>query len=205
VNDRHSDPLIDVGDALRREIEDAFDVEPSPAFVTRILANKPARRTWRFSWTFIVAASAAAVVIIAVVFARPGRSARTPAPVATLQIATLPPVSASPSVAPSARPGETRVASAPATTRLAPIVAAVPVVRRAETKEPEVLFAKDESAALQRLMRGITRGAVDPATLSEPTAAVAAIQPGQIVLAPLADVSPITIEPFGSLVEGVRQ
>jgi len=193
--------LID--DALAREIEDALDVEPSPHFAARVLANKPPRRSWAFSWTFAVAVSAAAAAIVTAVLVMPGRSARTSAPAATLQIATLPPVSVAPSVAPAAPAEEPRFASAPQTARIAPIVTAVPVVRRARTAEPEVLFAKDESAALQRLMRGITRGAVDPATLSEPTTAIAA--PGQIVLAPLADVSPITIEPFGSLAEGVRQ
>jgi hypothetical protein len=204
VNDRHSDDAM-IDAALTREIEDAFAVEPSPHFVARVLANKPERRTSRFSWTFIVSASAAAAAIVAAGLLLPGRGARTPAPEAKLIIATLPPVSGTASSVSAAAPETPRVASAPATARAAPIVAVVPVVRRAETNEPEVLFAKDESAALQRLMRGITRGAVDPATLSEPTTAIAAIQPGQIVLAPLADVSPITIEPFGSLVEGVRQ
>jgi hypothetical protein len=203
VNDRHSDDAM-INDALAREIEDALAVEPSPQFVARVLASKPERRTWRFSWTFAVAVSSAAAAIVAAVLMMPERGARTPAPTAQLVIATLPPVSAAPSVAPAARPEEPPVASAPVRARVAPI-AAVPIARRAETKEPEVLFAKDESAALQRLMRGITRGAVDPATLFEPTTAIAAIQPEQIVVAPLADLSSITIEPFGSLAEGVRQ
>ena len=106
----------------------------------------------------------------------------------------------------AAPPEEPRVASAPAASRVAPIVAAAPVVRRAGTKAPEVLFAKDESAALQRLTRGFTRGAVDPATLRESTTpTIAAIEPGAIVLAPLPDMSPITFDALGALAEGVRQ
>jgi hypothetical protein len=82
----------------------------------------------------------------------------------------------------------------------------VPVVARVQPNEPEVLFAGDETAALQRLTRGITRGAVDPATLAAPsTTIITAIQPGAIVLAPLTEMSPVAIEPFGSLAEGVRQ
>jgi hypothetical protein len=195
--------------ALTREIEDAFAVDPSPQFAARVFANRPERRTWRFSWTFVMAASAAAAAIVAAVLVMPGRRARTPAPVARLVIATLPPV---PLVNVPAPPETPRVAAAPSTTSVASVVPvtsrpapSAPRVAVVQSSEPEVLFAKDESAALQRLMRGITRGAVDPATLSEPTTAIAAIQPRQIVLAPLADVSPITIEPFGSLVEGVRQ
>ena len=197
MSDRHSDPMID--DALAREIEDALAVEPSPQFVARVLANTPERRTWRFSWTFAVAAAGAAAAIVAAVLVMPRRGAHTPTPAAPLQIATLPPMSASPSVAPAAQAEEPRVASAPATASVAPVAAAVPVVRRAQTKEPEVLFAKDELAALQRLTRGITRGAVDPETLSGPTeTAIAAIQTAHIVLAPLPEISPVALEPLGT-------
>jgi len=205
VDDRHSDHAL-IDDALAREIEDALDVEPSPHFAARVLANKPARRSWAFSWRFAVAVSAAAAAFVTAVLVMPGRRGRAPAPAVTLQIATLPPVSASPSVAPTARAEEPRVASAPTPARVAPIVAALSVARRAQRTEPEVLFAKDELAALQRLTRGIRWGAVDPETLSQPdTTTVAAIQTGAIVLAPLQEMSSITLEPLGALAEGVRQ
>jgi hypothetical protein len=140
----------------------------------------------------------------------PGRGPRPTAPVASLVIAVLPPAPVAPRANPSASPDVPRAASA-AAARVAPVgpVASrptppAPSVARVQPNEPEVLFAQDETVALQRLMRGITRGAVDPATLSQ-AGAIAAIQPGPIVLAPLPGISPVTIEPFGSLAEGVRQ
>jgi hypothetical protein len=212
VDDRHSDPLID--DVFAREIEDALDVEPSPAFVTRVLANKPARRSWAVSWTFAVGVSAAAAAIVTVVLVTPARSPSTPAPVVSPVIAALPPVVPVP-VVPAGPREETRMASAPAVaaTPVAPAAPValrpervVPVVARVQPNEPEVLFAKDETAALQRLTRGIARGVVDPETLSQPgTTTVATIQSGPIVLPPLQEMSVITLEPLGSLVEGARQ
>jgi hypothetical protein len=211
VNDRHSDDAM-INDALAREIEDALAVEPSPHFAARVIANKPTRTRWRFSWTFAVAAAGAAATIIVAVLVMPGRNPR--ARVASPESAALPPVSARAPNALSASREETRTALAPAAATpvapAAPAVArpgpAVPVVARVQPKEPEVLFAKDETAALQRLTRGFTRGVVDPATLSAPsTPTLAAIQPAAIVVAPLAEISPVTIESLGSLVEGVRQ
>jgi hypothetical protein len=71
-----------------------------------------------------------------------------------------------------------------------------------------VLIARDESAALRRLMRGMRQGVVDPSTLADGPSVIVAIQPPkEIVLPPLAEMSPITIAPLGSVAreEGVRQ
>jgi hypothetical protein len=203
-NERADRELID--DPLAREIEEAFDVEPSPTFVTRVLANRPARRAWTFPWTFTIPVASAAAGVVAIFFVIPDRGARTPAPIATtanvappigqLSAVTTPASEAEPAAAPAtpAPHGETRIAS----TRAAAVIS--------PAAEPEVLFAKDETAALQRLTRGLSRGAVDPETVGTPVVTgIVAIQAGPIVLPPLLDMSPVTLEPLGALAEGVRQ
>jgi hypothetical protein len=205
-NARPDHELID--DPLAREIEDAFDVEPSPAFVTRVLANRPAPRRWTLTWTFRIAVAGAAAAIVAAVAVIPERGARAPAPIATTAHTAprrgqppvvMPPASREETPVASARPAareRTRIASTPAPTAGAISAAA----------ELDVVLAEGEAVALRRLMRGLSRGAVVPETLdTSAVTAIAAIQVAPIVLAPLSEMSPVTLEPLGALAEGVRQ
>ena len=203
MDNRRSDSSV-TDAMLEREIERALAVDPSPEFVARVrtrIASEPAPSAWRFSWTLLAAASAAIVMIAAMVIVRQstGQHAgpRESAPIAARPIGaasafvSLAPATArrlldvSPQRSPSAAPNAPHAPS-----------------------EPEVLIALDESAALRRLMRGVRQGVVDPSTLADGLSEIVAIQPlEEIVLAPLAEISPITIAPLGSVApeEGVRQ
>jgi hypothetical protein len=165
---------------------------------TRI-ASEPVPSAWRFSWTLLAIASAAVVMIAAVVIVR--QSTGQPAgPRESALIAARPIGAAFVSLAP-AGPRRLVDVSRQRSPSATPSVPPAPA-------EPEVLIARDESAALRRLMRGMRQGVIDPLTLADGPSVIVAIQPPkEIVLPPLAEMSPITIAPLGSVAreEGVRQ
>jgi hypothetical protein len=203
VDNRRSDSQL-TDAMLEREIERALAVDPSPEFLARVrsgIASEPAAPAWRFSWTLLAAASAVVVVIAAVVTLRQleverGRL-RESAPIAARPIGaafvSLAPVGpsrvldVSPQRFPPARPG----------------------VLRTTSTEPEVLIARDESAALRRLMRGMPRGVVvDSPAPGDGLNGIEAMQPLKVIaFESVAEISPITIEPLGSVAreEGGRR
>jgi hypothetical protein len=201
MTQRQPDALTDA--TLERDIERALAVDPSPAFLPRVraaIANEPVASRWWSAWSWVGAGSAAVAVTIAILMLRP--SAPQPADLLAPQSLASQPVTAA--VAPIVRAPEDHVRIV--RPRRSPAVTAG--VGRKPRAEPEVLIAKDEAAALKRLMRGIRRGVVEPSTPDEQLAGIQAIRPpGPIVVLPIAAMSPVIIEPLGSSAGegGVRQ
>jgi hypothetical protein len=207
---RPDDPMTDAG--LERDIERALAVEPSLEFLARVraeIAAQPDRMPRRIAWTWLAAGSAVAAIIAALVLSRPA----APQPDNVLEPARIETTTAAKTTA--AEPAATPQTSLPqiprSHVRHVPrrrFPSLTPVAERTARAEPEVLIAKDEAAALKRLMRGFNRGVVEPSAAGDGPNGVQPIQPPiPIVVAPMAEVSPITIAPLGipAPERGVRQ
>ena len=183
---------------LEQEIEHALAVEPSPEFLARVrthIASAPRAPRWSLQWPLIAASAAAIVLVVTAVLissllgSRPVVAPELPAMVRTTEPQVAPPSVTTPTVTPSVKRSEPRRE-----------------VRR--SKEPEVLIPEGEAEALRRLMRGLHTGAVDPSTVADGSRASAVVQPSvDIVLDPLAPLTPVTLEPLAPMTrqEGVRQ
>jgi hypothetical protein len=206
MNQRRPDSAL-TDAALAREIEQALAVDPSPQFVARVRARvrrEPAGAAMAFPW--MMATGSAAVAVIAVIIVGV-LMPRVHAPRGDAQ-PDLPLVAARPVGDPSAELGAAIVPPAPpaSSQESAPTVSRTIALRA--NGEPEVLIAPGEAAALKRLMRGVTALPVDLSTLTNRPTDTASLQPLQdIVLAPMADIASITIEPLPPVAreEGVRQ
>jgi hypothetical protein len=182
--------------ALQREIEEALAVQPSPEFVARVRAAVAAdsMRAWPRHWIWLGLATSAIGLVIGAALVRPD-------PIQLTVLRELPrthvavPVQL-PSFAELPKTDLRRASTKAAATRVAK-------VRSASASEPEVLISKDEAEALKRLMRGLPRGEVDPSTFNQ-SRMLAAGPPPAIVVAPIASIEPIAIEPLG-LEGGTRQ
>jgi hypothetical protein len=207
---RPDDAMTDA--ALERDIERALAVEPSPEFLARVRAEidaQPERTPWRIAWTWLAVGSAVAAITAAIVLSRPAapqpRNVLEPAPVATTTTAKTAP--AKPAATPQASLAQT-LGSHMRDVPRGRLPSLTSVAQRTPRPEPEVLIAQDEAVALRRLMRGLDRGVVEPSVASDGPSGVQPIQPPiPIVVAPMAAVSPITIEPLGIPAPegGVRQ
>ena len=211
MDDRRPDnAMTDAG--LERDIERALAVEPSPEFLARVraeLAAQPESMPWRIAWTWLAAGSVVAAITAAIVLSRPAapqpRNVLEPAPRATTTAAKTAPAkpAATPQISLPPTP-DSHVRDVPR--RRFPSLTSV--AERTPREEPEVLIAKDEAAALKRLMRGLNQGVVEPSAAGDGPNGVQPIQPPiPIVVAPMAAVSPITIAPLGipAPERGVRQ
>jgi len=195
-------------DALAREVERALAVHPSPEFQARVrvhLAGQPAPGRWSWGWLPVVAASAAVVLLAAIVMM--SRPAKEPAIVATKGTDTQ--LSSPTAVVPA--PPRVAAAAAPREHPIARVIRNVEPSPGAPARD-EILIPAGEAAALRRLMRGLPSGRVDPSTLAEESTPlqVATVRlPPVIQLAPLAPLSSITLDPLGRLPlrdeKGVRQ
>ncbi len=186
---------------LEQEIEQALAVAPSPEFLARVrthIASAPIAPRWSIRWPLALSTAAAAIVLIvtAVVLlrSRPVVAPESPTVAQTRKVPVTPP-----SVERAVRDtAPRRHPAAPTTVRHE--------VRR--STEPEVLIPEGEAKALRRLMRGLSAGAVDPVTFAQDSRASAVLPPTrEIVLKPLAPLTPVTLEPLASIPhqEGVRQ
>jgi hypothetical protein len=202
MDDRQPDDAV-TDATLERDVEQALAVDPSPEFLARLregIANESVSSGWGIPWRWVGAGSAIAAIAITMLMFRPA----TPRPgdlLAPRPVASKP--AASPVASLPRAPGEqariVRHRRSPAVT------SGVVRTRRAE---PEVLIAKDEAAALKRLMRGLRQGVVEPSTSGEQLTGIQAIRPPEpIVVLPIMAMLPVAIEPLRSPARegGVRQ
>jgi hypothetical protein len=185
MSDREQDDVM--SDAtLRREIEQALSVEPSPEFLPRVRAALPSDgrlSPWKVQSVWLGGLlTAVAIVAVFVMTNRPvmPELGRLPDPPKLTAASPEEPTSV-----PEARKPQVREVS-----RKKP----VPHASKSST-EPEVLISKSESAALKRLMRGLTEGRVEPAA-SDSSGIRAAEPPKAIVVPPISAILPIAIEPL---------
>jgi hypothetical protein len=161
---------------LKREIEEALSVDPSPNFASRVRAR--AAETSRLSavwlrWGTAAAGVAIATLVIAVVIRQP----KEPQPTAVKVVRT----------------------AAPAKEEL-PTIPQQPAPRKApKAAEPEVLVNPREVAAFFKLVEGVQEHRIDASRLIEIQREVAkppVIE--NIALMPLDSLEPVVIEPLTS-------
>jgi len=160
--------------ALDRHIEALLAVEPSPEFLARVrrrIAHAPEASAWKFRWMFAGAGALAAVIVAVRMIIPAHEPARVEAP-------DEPPVAAGRSAERTPSVVEPAVRSQN--------------VSKTGVKQPEVLIAAGEAAALRRLMNGplvqLPAGFLEPATME--------LQLREIEIKPLAIPAPVTIEPI---------
>ena len=158
-------------DALDREIRALLTVEPSTEYVARIrrrVASEPAPATWRLGW--MIPAMAATAAILLVMVQRPHERIRSDGSTTPMAAGQQPAGSSAAATAPAA-PGRAPKPSKP------------------QERQPELLIAANEAAALRRLWSDPT---VQLPVLSEP----ADVEVREIVIEPIAPSAPITIKPI---------
>jgi len=169
-------------DSLKREIEEALAVEPSPEFSSRVrqrIADQRAKRSARWPWKVWAPALAMAVVAIAVLLYRP---AQGPAPVQPERIA----VAAPPEVpVPAPKPPSPPTLKAPSK---------APALKKA-LLEPEVLIDPRETAAFRSFLNGIQQQRIDPSILEALFEAAEKSRSAAIETMPVAGLEPIVIPP----------
>jgi hypothetical protein len=206
MDERRSDSTL-TDAVLAQEIERALAVDPSPEFVARVRTRVHGERVgsaWAFPWTMVAASAAAAVIVMISVGVLIPR-VHTPQDAAPLD---RPLIAARPLDVPLAGPPRAMVPPRPSGASPESLPSVSPTVTLAANTEPEVLIAPGEAAALKRLMRGVTALPVDLSTPTNRPTDIASLQPlTDIVLAPMADIASITIEPLRPVAreEGVRQ
>jgi hypothetical protein len=145
-----SSPRPDVDDVIDRVAADVTRGEPSPDFRARVMARIEARRPPYATWVF-AAATAAAIIAIAILIAHPWQ--RRASPITTTVAMASPAIEP---VAPSSMPS-------PSTTE--------PVVResRAKSAAPAAVFVA-QAPALPPIdpIEPITRDSIQPTKLSIP-------------------------------------
>jgi hypothetical protein len=179
---------------LEQDVEQALAVEPSPEFLARVrthIASVPNARRWPTGWPLVaLSTTVAGIVLLVAAIAISGlkkpRTVVAPEPPSVVVRQTEPPV-APPSVTPMVRHPE--------------------VHRAPRSRAPEVLIPAGEAAVLRRLMRGLQTGTVERSTLASAQGSAIAPPATDIVLKPLAPLTPVALEPLESLTrqEGVRQ
>lgn len=174
-------------DQLKRAIEDALAVDPSPHFVARVrshVAKEGRRRPAALSSIIPVLGVATAVLIAAVVLLQP-RETISPKIVDTIR----PPRIETPQVpveVPQPVPPKPRKA---------------PPKARPSSDLPEVLIDPREAAAFRNLLERIEEQKIDPEMLNEfAKAAERAEAAEQIIPMPIAAIEPIAISPLNSSV-----
>ena len=173
---------------LKKEIEDAFGVEPSIQFVARVrrhIAKEPRGRWTRFPW---VPAGLAAAVLVGVVVFQPGQtvSPRPPTPV----------VDSSQHMENPAKQDDTPPRPLPATPQ------ALHKPRRAE---PEVLMDPRETAALHSFLEDVQERKIDLSKLKGLFEAVDKARAVEdITPMPIADIEPIRVPALNSSLPGIE-
>jgi hypothetical protein len=201
MGERRSDNAL-TDAILEREIERALAVDPSPEFLARVrmrIASEPARSAWHSPWTIVIAGSAAAVIVAGVLtmWSRaPERSTRPDAPVIASRSVGGPVTERAPVLVPDRMP---------AVSVESPLVSSR---ARRDRTELAVLIPPDEAAALKRLLSGVPSRPLELTGLTDNRTEFTALQPLKTIeLAPIAEISAITIEPLRTAApeKGVRQ
>jgi hypothetical protein len=175
---------------IGREIRRLLSVDPPPGFESRVCARveqKPARVSWNLRWIVGVAAAAAAVVSIVLVFqpraggGHGGQRGNVPQRAANTEVAPA----ASPSLSPS------REIQSPAPPKSRPVYHRV---TKTEKIEPQLMIAPDEASALRRLLNGELTELPQP---FQPD--VKQFQIPETIVEPLPAPAPVTIDPIAPL------
>ena len=175
---------------LKKEIEEALAVEPSPQFVARVrrqITDKPRRRWMGNPWKVAVAGLVAAG-IVATVALLPSRNTQTPQPVL---IAEVPPA-----------PAETPALTTPVTQAAQATTATQKRAQRQRPAELEVLVDPREAAALHSLLDDIDDMKIDPKVLAGLFDQAARAQTESIAPMPIAGLEPMVIQPLNLAVSG---
>ena len=174
-------------DQLKREIEDALSVEPSPQFAAQVrarIAESPQPSRFWIRWSVAAAAGLAAAAVVTLVFfdlREPGFS--EPVKVATPVHAHVKEAPLMPVPEPTVTPGKARKPSS--------------------TQEPEVVIDPREVAGFRKFVEGVQEDRIDLTKLIELQQAAAKPAPvEEIALMPIGDLTPIVIE---SLSIGTRR
>lgn len=193
----HSGGTSMTDEALDRQLDAAFAVEPSPEFMARIrsrVASESTRPRWRFGWSPVAWSAgglslAAGVVVVALfrgpsgnVTQSPGdHAATTPAVLEVDTMRAEPPGSDGMSgSAPAPVPRRARIVSRSLPTTVSP------------ASEPGIVIAADEAAALRDLFGNRNKGRLSASTmLPEVSAAPAPLPPIELI-----DVPPISMNPL---------
>ncbi|HLQ78861.1 MAG TPA: hypothetical protein VK210_16000 [Terriglobia bacterium] len=185
---------------LDRELEALLGAEPSAEFVSRVkkrIAKTPEPTVWNAYWTVFAAGAVAATIVLAVFLAMPHRTdlpgGIKPLPDSAM-LSNVPPTLAPPA-------SGSRNTAAPRN----------PVLLKA-VKEPEILIAPEEAAALRRLIRGDSSRWTGLSNSLDFPSAVSdiSVQPQRvpaIAVASNESIEPISIEPSISVAspKGVTQ
>ena len=172
-------------DPLKREIEDALAVEPSPQFVARVrqhLAKEGLRRPVLLTWTIWAGGLAMAALLVGILAYRPQQ---TTAPLQTRNdVKAVVPKEDSP---------------APQLSR--PLKATRKPVTRKAPAEPEVLIDPRETAAFRSFLEDIHAQRIDPARLEALFEAAERSRSNVIEPMPVAELEPIVIPPLAPVLE----
>jgi hypothetical protein len=179
-------PVTD--DALDRQLDAAFEVEPSPEFMARIrcrVATEPMRPVWLIEWSPVAWSAgglslAAAALVVAFLWAASGAVTQRPVDQAAGTPALVEVDTMRPELAASPRRAPMVLRSRRSTVR--------------PKSEPSVVIAADEAAALRDLFANVSEGRV-VASMSPELPAVPA------TLAPIAmiEVPPISVNPLAPI------
>ena len=167
---------------LKKEIEEAFAVEPSPQFVARVrhhVRSEPGRFSIGFPWKALGAGLAAAAVVTAIAVLKP----QEPAAPKTSQIVQTP----ERQIETPAAGGEIEKPKAVEPPKVAP---------RSHATEPEVLIDPREAAAFRSFLEDVEDRKIDAGRLAElfeeaeKARSMVDIAPMPIVIRPLSLAAP---------------
>lgn len=168
-------------DAIDRTVREMMNVDPGPGLSRRVLARLETPRTpWLTVPQLAAAAALVAVTVVALVLVT-----RTPAPVSQqVAVTPRPPVAAPPSEEP---------VPSPSTGRTPPIASIMP---------PRVRFEPRQPRAAEELPPFVTSARVEPLAsmipIEVPPAGPRALELPEVVVAPLATIEPVRVEPLSS-------
>jgi hypothetical protein len=140
-------------DQLKREIEEALSVEPSPQFMARVrrgIAAEP--RPQARPWTLLAVGFASAALMVGILVFLPGKSGslvpETPKEIARTEAPPSPPIETLPSSEQTLKP-----------------VARVKPAAGRRPAEPEVLFDPREAAAFRSFMEAVQEKKINASRL----------------------------------------
>jgi len=172
---------------IEREIRSLLSVDPPAGFESRLrerVEQTPARLSWNLRWIVSIAASAAAVVAIVLVFQPRGGGGQE------AQRANLTQRPANSEVAPAASPSlsPSREIQSPEPTKLRSVHHRV---MKTEKIEPQLMIAPGETSALRRLLNGELTEWPQP---FQPE--VKQFQIPETIVEPVPAPAPVTIDPI---------
>jgi hypothetical protein len=166
------------------ELRAALNIEPSAEFVARVrtrIASEPAPSRWRLAWVMVPVATAAVVILGALIEMRP-----RPEPAAPIQAEA--PTSVSPVPAPVAVENEPAVRGV----RLQ----AERTVKRVAPAFPDVLVSADERRALEFVAAITARGRIGDLPMEPADTGIEAVTLHDVEIVAMTGLTPLRIEPL---------